>query len=59
MEQEIVLLLVELTAVILIASPRVELIIKETAVMEKKLEWCAKVITSNNTSYKGSQEQIL
>ena len=41
MELEIVLLLVELTAIILTASTHVQLLIKEdTAVMDKKLEWC-------------------
>ena len=44
MELEIVLLLVELTAIILTASTHVLLLIKDTAVMEKKLEWCAKVV---------------
>ena len=45
MELEIVLLLVELTAIILTASTHVRLFIKEdTAVMEEKLEWCAKVV---------------
>ena len=44
MELEIVLLLVELTAIILTASTHVQLLIKkDAAVMEKKLEWCAKV----------------
>ena len=44
MELEIVLLLVELTAIILTASTHVQLLIKGTAAMEKKLEWCAKVV---------------
>ena len=45
MELEIVLLLVELTAIILTASTHVQLLIKEdAAVMEEKLEWCAKVV---------------
>ena len=45
MELEIVLLLVELTAIIQTASTHVILLIKEdAAVMEKKWEWCAKVV---------------
>ena len=42
MELEIVLSLVESTAIILTASTHVLLLIKEdAAVMDKKLEWCA------------------
>ena len=44
MELEIVLLLVELTAIILTASTHVELLIKDAAVTDKKLEWCAKMV---------------
>ena len=45
MELEIVPLLVELTAIILTASTHVLLLIKEeTAALEKKLEWYAKVV---------------
>ena len=55
MELEIVLLLVELTAIILTALTCVQLHIKETAVMKMWLEWCAKVrveiISSTNLLY--------
>ena len=44
MELEIVLLLVELTAMIITASTHVQLLIKDAAVMEEKLEWYAKMI---------------
>ena len=47
MELEIVLLLVKLTAIIL-TSTHVQLLIKDTAVMDKKLEWCVKVVKVSN-----------
>ena len=49
MDQEIIPLLVKLAAIILTVSTRVELLIKDTAVMEKKLEWCAKVSARKDT----------